>query len=173
LYSNWFGFPSPLSQSRTEFLTEIWQEPQIMDWIEILLASYRQLLGKELIECSGSRLEKSQSLYAAPFVVVSHGTQSDPVLNYGNQVALDLWEMDWTMFTQTPSRSTAEPVNQAVREVMMAQVLRQGFVENYRGVRISSSGRRFEIDQAVIWNLTDLHGQPCGQAATFASWQYL
>jgi MEKHLA domain len=105
--------------------------------------------------------------------VVSHGTQSDPVLNYGNQVALDLWEMDWTMFTQTPSRSTAEPVNQAVREVMMAQVLRQGFVENYRGVRISSSGRRFEIDRATIWNLTDLYGQPCGQAATFASWQYL
>jgi MEKHLA domain len=154
-------------------LIDIWQEPQIMDWIEILLASYRQLLGKELIECSGSRLEKAKLLYAAPFVVVSHGTQSDPVLNYGNQVALDLWEMDWTMFTQTPSKSTAEPVNQAVREVMMAQVLRQGFVENYRGVRISSSGRRFEIDQAIIWNLTDLQGQPCGQAATFASWQYL
>jgi MEKHLA domain len=151
-------------------LTEIWQEPQIIDWIEILLVSYRQLLGRELIECSGSWLEKSQLLYAAPFVVVSHGTQSDPVLNYGNQVALDLWEMDWTKFTQTPSKSTAEPVNQAAREVMMSQVLRQGFVDNYRGVRISSSGRRFEIDRAIIWNLTDLQGQPCGQAATFASW---
>ncbi len=151
-------------------MTEIWQEPQIIDWIEILLVSYRQLLGRELVECSGSWLEKSQLLYAAPFVVVSHGTQSDPVLNYGNQVALDLWEMDWTKFTQTPSRSTAEPVNQAAREVMMSQVLRQGFVDNYRGVRISSSGRRFEIDRAIIWNLTDLQGQPCGQAATFASW---
>jgi hypothetical protein len=154
-------------------LTEIWQEPQLIDWIEILLASYRQLLGRELIECSGSRLEKAKLLYAAPFVVVSHSTQSDPVLNYGNQVALDLWEMNWTKFTQTPSRSTAEPVNQAAREVMMAQVLRQGFVENYRGVRISSSGRRFEIDRAIIWNLTDFQGQPCGQAATFATWKYL
>jgi hypothetical protein len=154
-------------------LTEIWQEPQIVDWTEILLVSYRQLLGRELIECSGSRLEKAKLLNAAPFVVVSHGTQSDPVLNYGNQVALDLWEIDWTMFTQTPSRSTAEPVNQATREVMMAQVLRQGFVENYRGVRISSSGRRFEIDRAIIWNVTDLQGQLCGQAATFARWQYL
>jgi MEKHLA domain len=154
-------------------LTEIWQEPQIVDWTEILLASYRQLLGRELIECSGSRLEKAKLLNAAPFVVVSHGTQSDPVLNYGNQVALDLWEIDWTMFTQTPSRSTAEPVNQATREVMMAQVLRQGFVKNYRGVRISSSGRRFEIDRAIIWNVTNLQGQLCGQAATFARWQYL
>jgi MEKHLA domain len=154
-------------------LNEIWQEPQIIDWVEILLASYRQLLGKELMECSGSRLEKSQLLYAVPFVVVSHGTESDPVLNYGNQVALDLWEMDWTKFTQTPSRSTAESVNQATRELMMAQVLQQGFVDNYRGVRISSNGRRFEIDRAIIWNLTDSEGQPCGQAATFATWKYL
>lgn len=154
-------------------MNEIWQEPQIIDWVEILLASYRQLLGRELMECSGSRLEKSQLLYAVPFVVVSHGTESDPVLNYGNQVALDLWEMDWRMFTQTPSKSTAEPVNQAAREAMMAQVLRQGFVEDYRGVRISSSGRRFEIDRAIIWNLTDLQGQPCGQAATFADWRHL
>jgi hypothetical protein len=95
------------------------------------------------------------------------------VLNYGNQVALDLWEMDWTMFTQTPSRSTAEPVNQAAREVMMAQAQQQGFIDNYRGIRISSSGRRFEIDRAIIWNLTDLQGKPCGQAATFTDWRYL
>lgn len=125
------------------------------------------------MECSGSRLEKSQLLYAVPFVVVSHGTESDPVLNYGNQVALDLWEMDWAKFTQTPSRSTAEPVNQVARELMMAQVLQQGFMENYRGVRVSSSGRRFEIERAIIWNLTDLQGQLCGQAATFIDWRYI
>jgi hypothetical protein len=160
---------------------EIWQEPQIIDWSEILLTSYQKLLGKELIECSGSRsLEvpaklstPAQLLYTAPFVVVSHGIQSDPVLNYGNQVALDLWEMDWAMFTKTPSRSTAEPVNQEARQVVMSQVQQQGFMANYRGVRISSSGRRFEIDRATIWNLTDSQGQLCGQAATFASWQYL
>jgi hypothetical protein len=154
-------------------LIEIWQDPQIIDWTEILLASYRQLLGRELLECSGSRSEHSKLLYTAPLVVVSHGTQSDPVLNYGNQVALDLWEMDWTMFTQTPSRSTAEQVNQAAREVMMTQAKHQGFINNYQGIRISSSERRFKIDQATIWNLTDLQGQPCGQAATFASWKYL
>jgi MEKHLA domain len=154
-------------------LTEIWQDSQIIDWTEILLASYRRLLGRELMECFGTRSEQSKLLYTAPLVVVSHGTQSDPVLNYGNQVALDLWEMDWTMFTQTPSRSTAEPVNQAAREVMMAQAQQQGFIDNYRGIRISSSGRRFEIDRAIIWNLTDLQGKPCGQAATFTDWRYL
>jgi hypothetical protein len=154
-------------------LTEIWQDPQIIGWTEILLASYRLLLGRELMESPGSPLAKSQLLYEAPFVVVSHGIQSDPVLNYGNQVALDLWEMDWTRFTQTPSRLTAEPVNQAVRAVMLSQAHSQGFIDNYQGVRISLSGRRFKIDRATIWNLTDPQGQPCGQAATFTNWQYL
>jgi MEKHLA domain len=154
-------------------LTTIWTDPQIIYWTGILLDSYCQLIGKDLIDRNQSPNIQAEMLYQVPFVVVSHGIETDPVLNYGNQIALDLWEMDWTMFTQTLSRSTAEPANQAAREVMMAQVLRQGFVENYCGVRISSSGRRFEIERAIIWNLTDLQGQPCGQAATFASWQYL
>jgi MEKHLA domain len=154
-------------------LTTIWTDPQIIYWTGILLDSYCQLIGKDLIDRNQSPNIQAEMLYQVSFVVVSHGIETNPVLNYGNQIALDLWEMDWEHFTQTPSKSTAEPVNQAAREVMMAQVLRQGFVENYRGVRISSSGRRFEIDRAIIWNLTDLYGQPCGQAATFASWTYL
>lgn len=138
-----------------------------------MLDSYRCVIGDELITRNESPINQSELLFRSDFIIVSHDTQANPMLNYGNQAALDLWEMDWRMFTQTPSKSTAEPVNQAAREVMMAQVLQQGFVENYRGVRISSSGRRFEIDRAIIWNLTDLQGQPCGQAATFADWRYL
>ena len=56
-----------------------------------------------------------------PFVVASHGLQDDPILNYGNQVALDLWEMNWEQFTQTPSRLTAEPVNREERARMLEQ----------------------------------------------------
>jgi MEKHLA domain len=127
------------------------------------------LLGAALLPAE----QQAQLIYQAPFVVVSHGTQADPVLNYGNQIALELWEMDWIQLTQTPSRLTAEPVNRSERQVMMAQAQQQGFIDNYRGIRISSSGRRFEIDRAIVWNLTDPQGQPCGQAATFANWQYL
>jgi MEKHLA domain len=123
-------------------LTTIWTDPQIIYWTGILLDSYCQLIGKDLIDRNQSPNIQAEMLYQVPFVVVSHGIETDPVLNYGNQIALDLWEMDWTMFTQTLSRSTAEPANQAAREVMMAQVLRQGFVENYCGVRISSDGLR-------------------------------
>ena len=41
------------------------------------------------------------------------------------------------------------------------------------GVRISKTGKRFKIDQAIIWNISDAHGRYCGQAATFDTWQFL
>jgi uncharacterized membrane protein len=162
-------------------LSTIWADPQIIHWTQILLDSYRQLIGSELIErdrfssrdAAQTLIKQAQLLYTAPFVVVSHDTQSDPVLNYGNQVALDLWEMDWQTLTQTRSRNTAEPMNQTTRQEMLARAHNQGFISDYQGVRISSSGRRFLIDRATIWNLIDAAGQPCGQAATFATWKYL
>jgi len=32
-------------------------------------------------------------MFEAPFVLISHGTEDDPILNYGNRVALWLWQM--------------------------------------------------------------------------------
>jgi len=43
-------------------------------------------------------------MFLAPYVVVSHGTQDDPILNYGNRVALNLWDLPFENFTKTPSR---------------------------------------------------------------------
>jgi hypothetical protein len=106
-------------------------------------------------------------------VVVSHGTQTDPILNYGNQIALDLWEMSWEQLTQTPSRLTAEPIAREERTKMLLQAARQGFINHYQGIRISRTGRRFEIDNAIVWNLTDTQNRPCGQAATFSDWSWL
>jgi MEKHLA domain len=151
----------------------MWENNKIIDWTQILLDSYRRLSGSELIDRQQSPSTQSQLLYTAPFVVVSHGTQTNPVLNYGNQVALELWEMDWATFTATPSRQTAEPENQATRQQLLTQAQTQGIIHNYSGIRISSTGRRFQIVNATIWNLTNRAGQPCGQAATFDNWHFL
>ena len=56
---------------------------------------------------------------------------------------------------------------------MLAQVANQGYTDNYSGVRISSTGRRFLIEKTIIWNLTDESGNSCGQAATFPNWNFL
>ena len=108
-----------------------------------------------------------------PFVVVSHGTQADPILNYGNLLAQQLWEMDAQTLTSIPSRLTAEPMHRDERAEMMARALRDGFVDDYRGIRISRTGKRFLIERAVIWNLQDAAGRRLGQAATFSEWKPL
>jgi hypothetical protein len=68
---------------------------------------------------------------------------------------------------------TAEPVHQAERTRLLASVSCQGFIHEYRGVRITNSGRRFAIEQATVWNLLNERSELCGQAATFSRWQFL
>jgi hypothetical protein len=147
-----------------------WRNPPIVEWSQWLLESYRRWIGKELIERNGDTRVQAQRLFEAPYVVVSHGVEPDPILNYGNQVALDLWEVSWEQFTATPSRLTAEPDSRAERERMLAQARDKGYFDGYKGVRISSIGRRFMVEQATIWTVVDLDGNPRGQAATFSVW---
>jgi hypothetical protein len=159
----------------------IWSKPEIVTWTQVVLNSYHRLMGEELIEReakaialgAGDAIEQSKTLYLAPFALVSHGTETDPILNYGNQTALKLWEMSWEVLTKTPSRLTAEPMNREERQQMLMQVNERGFIDNYRGVRISSTGKRFYLKKAIVWNLTDSAGKHCGQAATFSEWDYL
>ena len=141
-----------------------------LTWIRCLLDSYALWLKQELIDRSGDIEAQSERLFLAPFVVVSHVESPDPILNYGNQHALDLWEMTWAEFTATPSRLTAEPVNREERARTLHQVAAHGFVTDYQGVRISRTGRRFLVERATVWNVLDQHGNKRGQAATFTEW---
>ena len=150
-----------------------WQTPEIQQWTQILLNSYEQCLGRSLLRRSGDPVQDAERVFRAPFVVVSHNGATDPLLNYGNQTALDLWELSWDQFCGLPSRLTAEPDQREVRSQMLAEAKERGYIDNYSGVRISSQGRRFRIDRALIWTLTDAQGQPCGQAATFNLWHFL
>jgi MEKHLA domain len=138
-----------------------------------LLRSFRHWSGRDLIPASGSPEEQARRLYHASFIVISHGTEEDPILNYGNRAALSLWEMSWEEFTNTPSRLTAEPLEQAERAKLLAEVSKKGFMDGYRGVRISRTGRPFRVEKAIVWNLVDEKDRPCGQAATFRQWTYL
>ncbi|MDP3837486.1 MAG: MEKHLA domain-containing protein, partial [Methylococcales bacterium] len=69
-----------------------------------------------------------------------------------------------------PSRASAEPINQAARAELMHQVTTRGFITDYQGVRISRTGKRFAIRNAIVWNLTDSSGVYQGQAACFSDW---
>jgi hypothetical protein len=140
---------------------------------QALLNSFRARTGKELMRRGDDPREEAERLFGAPFVVVAHGVEPDPILNYGNAAALDLWEMSPETLIATPSRLTAEPTSREARERILAETTSRGFVSDYSGVRISAAGRRFRICDVTIWNVADADGRPLGQAATFAHWTML
>jgi len=150
-----------------------WQQAEGITQSQIILDSFAKLMGRELIDRSGSQEEQSQRLFEAPFVVVSHNTADDPILNYGNKAALNLWEANLETLLQMPSRKTAEPVHRDERAELLRRVTENGFIDDYQGIRISATGKRFQIDQAIVWNLTDADDNPAGQAATFSEWEML
>ena len=152
---------------------QIWTDPAVIEWSQLLLNSYHHWTGRDLLERVGDPAYQSHALFLSPFVVVSHGMEEDPVINYGNQVALELWEMTWEHLTRTPSRLTAEPTNRAEREWMLEQAKIRGYLDTYQGVRVTSTGRRFLVENALIWNVVGVEGRRVGQAATFLQWTWL
>jgi hypothetical protein len=151
----------------------IWRRPQIVGHTRVLLDSYARLIGSELLPRNGSDQQQARGLFDASFVILSHGTESDPILNYGNAAALALWETDFETFIRMPSRLTAEAPRRDERARLLERVTRDGFIDDYSGVRISTTGKRFFINQATVWNLFDGEGRRIGQAATFSTWRTL
>lgn len=135
--------------------------------LALIADSYARLLGQPLL---APQEDIAVALWEAPRVIVAHGTEADPVFFYGNRLALRAFEMDFSAFTRLPSRFSAEPLARDERARLLERVSRDGFIDDYAGVRISAQGRRFRIEQAVVWNLIDGAGCCHGQAATFTHW---
>lgn len=154
-------------------LTSIWKTDELVEHSQCLSRSLKHWTGRDLFPGVTEPLQLSEKIFHAPFALVSHGPQSDPILNYGNRSALTLWEMSWEEFTKTPSRFTAETPNREERARLLAAVTQRGFIDDYSGVRISKNGRRFRIARATVWNLLSKNGSFCGQAAMFDSWEFL
>lgn len=145
----------------------------ILQHVALLRSSFQRLTRSELLNPALTAEQAVAELQHAPFAVVSHGVEADPIFNYANQKALDLFEMQWEDFVQLPSRLSAEEMQRDARARLLERVTRYGFVDDYAGVRISSSGRRFLVRNATVWNLLDESGLYRGQAALLKDWEYL
>lgn len=137
--------------------------------IGLIAESYRRLLGAQLVEGD----DRLASLWSARAAIVAHGIEPDPLFFFGNRTALDLFEASVEQFTALPSRLSAEAPLRAERERLMNAVRAQGFIDDYAGVRISLTGKRFRIERATVWNLVDAAGAVHGQAAAFTDWTAL
>jgi hypothetical protein len=149
-----------------------WQQEAIINHSQHLMYSFKHWTGHSLLDVSGTPKEIAQALFEAPFVLVSHGTESDPIFNYGNRKALELWELSWSEFTKMPSRQSAEEVVQEERDRLLAEAATKGF-SNFSGVRITSTGKRFQIKDGILWNLLNEHNQHCGQAAVYSKCKFI
>lgn len=141
----------------------------ITEHVKLLCSSFKKWTGASLFESANL----PHDLYHAPFALVSHGTEADPVFNYANLKAQELWELDLHKFTQLPSRLSAEPILHDVRDKFMKEVTNNGFVSHYDGIRVSSTDKRFMIKNTTVWNVVDENGKYYGQAAMFAEWVFL
>jgi len=138
--------------------------------IALIDESYRRLTGRQLVQTQD---DLALAFWNAPRAIVAHGTEADPIFFYGNALALELFEMSADVFTRLPSRLSAEAMQREERTRLLDCVTRNGFIDDYAGIRISATRQRFRIVQATVWNLIDAAGVVHGQAATFDRWTML
>ena len=137
-------------------------------FFELLKNSYVRVVGKPLFEVG----QDAGWLYsAAPFALLAHNTDADPCFIYANTTAQSCFEYSWDEFLRLRSRFSAEAPDRLERQRQLEQVARTGYVSGYRGIRVARSGRRFWIENGVIWQLLDAQGVCHGQAAVFDSWR--
>lgn len=138
----------------------------------LLLDSYHHLVGRPLVDTAAGEEPTAHWLYqVAPFCLLAHDTQADPCFVYANRAAQACFGYSWDEFMGLPSRLSAEAPNRDERRRLLEAVTRDGYIDHYRGLRIAKSGRRFWIENAVVWELRDAHGSQQGQAAAFRTWR--
>lgn len=136
-------------------------------FFQLLTNSFARTVGKPLVT---SNQDVAWLYNDAPFAVLAHNAATDPMFVYANRTAQRCFEYSWEELITIPSRLSAEAPNRDERQRLLDAVARNGFIDNYRGLRIAKSGRRFWIEGGIVWELSDENGERRGQAALFASW---
>lgn len=165
-----------LRRSAFQFGSASMHRAENAQFFALLVESYRRIVGEEppflAPPCLAPEVQPSASwLYAeAPICVLAHNTAPDPHFIYANKCAQDLFGYTFDEITALPSRLSAEEPARGERRRLLEQVARNGFATGYSGVRIAKSGRRFRIEDGVLWQLKDRDGALQGVAAAFAKW---
>ena len=136
---------------------------------KIITLDFFSVTGKYLL-ASASTEALSHALYHSPFCVLSHNTEVDPLFNYANKTAQVLFEMSWDELTSLPSRMSAEPIGQQERNTLLSRVREHGFIDDFTGIRVSATGKKILITDAIVWDIRDEHDICHGQAAVLYSW---
>jgi len=131
------------------------QHPNDPGFFSLLTGSFERLIGRPLLAAELG----SGWLYAdAPFVVLAHNNDEDPVFVYGNIAAQRLFGYGWDEIRSLKSRFSAGHAERDERQRLLQAVSRNGWIEGYRGVRVKKSGERFWMEDGTVWQLRDSQG---------------
>lgn len=152
-----------------------YEQHDVISYSTLLVKSFFELTKQTLLNEVNelSPFDISKNLYHLPFVLVSHGTESDPIFRYANLKAQELWSYDWNEFTKLPSRFAAEPIAREERQRLLDEASEKGYVNICKGVRIAKQGTRFTIEDTLLWNVIDNTGIKHGQAALIKNWHFI
>jgi MEKHLA domain len=141
-------------------------------FFDLLAGSYSRLTGAPLVPPEHDNQYAARWLYEeAPYCVLAHNKDPDPVFIYGNKAAQTCFEYTWDELTCLRSRLSAEEPNREERQRLLDLVQSHGFATGYRGLRIARSGRRFWIENVTVWQLIDRGGVLRGQGAIYRQWR--
>jgi len=101
------------------------------------------------------------------FGILSHGTQPDPIYNYGNQASLILFEQTIERLCTTPSRYSTVPELMDDRTSLIRQIEEVDYGYLWNAVRNSIQGKLFVIEKILIWNVYNDKGERIGLAAFY------
>jgi PAS domain-containing protein len=141
---------------------QLYEDPA---FFKLLTQSYERLLGRSLVPEGMSTQDAAKWLYEdAPFGILAHTPDADPIFMYGNKAVQKRFEYSWEEIIRLPSRLSAEAPNREERQQFLDRVTREGYSTGYRGIRVTKTGKRFMIEDATLWQLFDEHGTVRGQA---------
>ena len=103
-----------------------------------------------------------ESFNECSFPIASHDLHG--FFNYLNKAALSLFKVTLDQVIGKPTTMTAPESEQKERNELLNQVNSQGFIDNYKGIRVTSDGELFQIEDATIWNVVDKNCHKIGQA---------
>jgi PAS domain-containing protein len=137
---------------------------------DVLADSYAELVGRPFVTAGLRGAAAAEWLYQARFGLLAHDTSADPLFTYANRTAQERFGYTWDEFVGLPSRLSAIGDARDERHDLMDSVRRHGFADEYRGLRVTKSGRPFWIEDVTIWNLLGPGGLLIGQAALIRQW---
>lgn len=142
--------------------------------VSLLDRSLKRLTGRGLYERMKVQPSSPKGIYNTVclnerFVLISHGTEANPIYNFGNVAALQAFMRSWhDLMIPSAESVVLRSQDETLRNELMQKVTDHGFVEGASGIRVRGDGKFIKLVDAVVWNCYDDDNSTyIGQAAFF------